>query len=889
MAQVTPSVIIKVSTTSTVFNQNIPQGINIIDVSTGKQYLTLLPIGSTKSISTCTLNTDIKELKPDQTVSLSNGTGISVTGSYPNFTITNSAPSSGGTVTSVSGTSPIVSSGGNTPAISINQSLLSLTKSQISDFGTYSTDIHSNIAALNLVSGTNTGDNATNSLYSSLVSNATHTGDATGSTTLTVVKIQGISVDAATPTIGDYLNYNGTNWVHTGITNASVGLSNVTNNAQWYSANHPTTVSGYGITDIASSIGLSGYLPLTGGVLTNSLTSQSFINFINTGGTFYIGRESSTAGGFFTGSSAYANVLYSTTNNIQAIVGSNRTLDISSTGISVASTAPWVIVDGSVNANFRGLSFKASGDEFASIGFEVTGGELRHSAGVTGWGGFQTFYTNGVERFRIAQSGAATFSSSVSATSFNLSATTASTSSTTGALVVGGGVGVGKEIFINKTTANPSLSDATKSSLTVNNSTIGIATLMGGSSTDAYQWLQVTDNATHAYTYSINPLGGMVGIGYTSDPTSGNKLAVNGNAYVGGSVTARYIKKEGGTSAQYLMADGSTSTGTGGGSSMVYPPAGIAVSTGTGWGTPVTIPTVYSVSGTGTVSGLTLSGTVTTTGSLTLGGTISITKSQVSDFPSWSASTTKPSYAWSEITSKPTALSSFTNDLGNYGSFVTGTPWTSMGYLTGTPWTSYGYITGYTETDPTIYPWAKQGAGYISLVVGDNDSDGNPNYGLGLRTTNGYGSVVTLQGWAGIKLKTTSGYATLDVSGNLYTSGSITANGGGFNSSRSLKNIHPDWLGSATDELSKFKLRDFNYKTRPEVDSTLGFIIDEIPQSVAKYVLMNKGTAINTYTLHGLEVKAIQELTEKNKELEARLEKLEKLNGIKKHHKFLFF
>jgi len=38
---------------------------------------------------------------PDQTVVLSNGTGISVTGIYPNFTITNTSPSSGGTVTSV--------------------------------------------------------------------------------------------------------------------------------------------------------------------------------------------------------------------------------------------------------------------------------------------------------------------------------------------------------------------------------------------------------------------------------------------------------------------------------------------------------------------------------------------------------------------------------------------------------------------------------------------------------------------------------------------------------------------------------------------------------------------------------------------------------------------
>jgi hypothetical protein len=38
---------------------------------------------------------------PDQTVALTAGTGISTSGTYPNFTITNTSPSSGGTVTSV--------------------------------------------------------------------------------------------------------------------------------------------------------------------------------------------------------------------------------------------------------------------------------------------------------------------------------------------------------------------------------------------------------------------------------------------------------------------------------------------------------------------------------------------------------------------------------------------------------------------------------------------------------------------------------------------------------------------------------------------------------------------------------------------------------------------
>jgi hypothetical protein len=44
---------------------------------------------------------------PDQTVALTAGTGISTSGTYPNFTITNTAPSSGGTVTSVGGTGTV--------------------------------------------------------------------------------------------------------------------------------------------------------------------------------------------------------------------------------------------------------------------------------------------------------------------------------------------------------------------------------------------------------------------------------------------------------------------------------------------------------------------------------------------------------------------------------------------------------------------------------------------------------------------------------------------------------------------------------------------------------------------------------------------------------------
>ncbi len=59
--------------------------------------------------------------------------------------------------------------------------------------GAISNAMLTNGAVANL-SGTNTGDNAVNSLYSGLVSNATHTGDATGATALTVVRINGVAL-----------------------------------------------------------------------------------------------------------------------------------------------------------------------------------------------------------------------------------------------------------------------------------------------------------------------------------------------------------------------------------------------------------------------------------------------------------------------------------------------------------------------------------------------------------------------------------------------------------------------------------------------------------------------------------------------------------------------
>jgi hypothetical protein len=203
------------------------------------------------------------------------------------------------------------------------------------------------LSATNLA-GTNTGDNAVNTLYSGLVSNATHTGDVTGSTVLTlanvnintggfgnsttiphfVVNEKGLITSASSFAIpiasssnngllsssnwsvfagkqAAYPNLTaigtmtvGAGWVYTDgsgffapsiPSKSDVGLGNVTNNTQWYSGNHPTTLSGYGITDTP----WLGCLPLSGGTLTGALIGTSAIfslgvtatSFVKSGGT----------------------------------------------------------------------------------------------------------------------------------------------------------------------------------------------------------------------------------------------------------------------------------------------------------------------------------------------------------------------------------------------------------------------------------------------------------------------------------------------------------------------------------------------------------------------------------------------------------------------------
>ena len=106
------------------------------------------------------------------------------------------------------------------------------------------------------VSGTNTGDDATNSKYSSLVSNATHTGDATGATALTVVAINGVVMSG----------------LATGIVKntTSTGVPSIAVAADFPTLNQNTTGSAATVTTNANLTG-----PITSSGNATSIASQT--------------------------------------------------------------------------------------------------------------------------------------------------------------------------------------------------------------------------------------------------------------------------------------------------------------------------------------------------------------------------------------------------------------------------------------------------------------------------------------------------------------------------------------------------------------------------------------------------------------------------------------
>ena len=274
------------------------------------------------------------------------GSGSGLTGTATSLSIGGNAA----TVTTNANLNGVVTSSGNTTAIAA---------------GVITNTMLANGAVANL-SGTNTGDNAVNSLYSGLVSNATHTGDVTGSTTLTLatvntntgtfgsatsvptltVNAKGLvtaasatAIPTATSTTAglltstDWNTFNNKQGAISLTTTGSSGASSFTSNT----LNIPTyTLSGLGGQPLATNLTSIGGLANASGVLVNNGT-----------GTFSYSTTPTLTGTNFTG------VPYS------ALTGTVPTWNQSTTGTAANVTGTVAISNGGTGSstqNFVDLS-----------------------------------------------------------------------------------------------------------------------------------------------------------------------------------------------------------------------------------------------------------------------------------------------------------------------------------------------------------------------------------------------------------------------------------------------------------------------------------------------------------------------------------------------------
>lgn len=129
----------------------------------------------------------ISNTAPDKTVAVASGTGISASGTYPNFMVTNTSPDQNVTLTSGFG----ITTSGTYPNFTITNSK----------------------------------------------PNATHTGDVSGTTELTVTGIQGRYVSNQAPTLNQVYKYDGTRWMPSTLESYTAGAGISINGSNVISAN----------------------------------------------------------------------------------------------------------------------------------------------------------------------------------------------------------------------------------------------------------------------------------------------------------------------------------------------------------------------------------------------------------------------------------------------------------------------------------------------------------------------------------------------------------------------------------------------------------------------------------------------------------------------------
>ena len=205
-------------------------------------------------------------------------------------------------------------------------------------------------------------------------------------------------------------------------------------------------------------------------------------------------------------------------------------------------------------------------------------------------------------------------------------------------------------------------------------------------------------------------------------------------------------------------------------------------------------------------------------------------------------------------------------------------------------------IAGGTLTGAGIGVTTTNGAGQGLSLYGSDTGATQPTYGIMFAQTSNfgtYGSVTadwatyfTLDGTAnrGWIFRTVSGgganVASINTGGNMSLAGSLTAAGGGFNSHRHLKQLYQfdEKSVSSLELINRLYIRKFSYLT-DITNTSLGLIIDEIPNDLRKILLLNNDS-IDLYSLHSISLMAHKETKTEIEKLKERIKQLEEKYGI---------
>ena len=633
---------------------------------------------------------------------LTAGTGISISNGSGSITIANTLPSLGGTVTSVSvvtanGLAGTVATATTTPAITLSTTITGLLKGNGTAISaaTSGTDYAPATSGTSILYGNGSGG-FSNVTIGSGISFVTGTLSATGSGgTVTSVGLSLPSIFTVsgspvtgTGTLTGTFNTQTANYVFAGPTTGAAATPTFRALVAADIPNNAANTTGY-----ASNIagGLAGSIPYQTAVNATSLlgigTTGQILRVVSglpAWGTDYVGTVTSVA----------ALTLGTTGTDLSSTVANGTTTPVitlnvptaSATNRGALSSADWTTFNnkgsGTVTSVTGTSPVVSSGGTTPAISMPVATTSVNGYLSSTDW---TTFNNKG--------------SGSVTSVSFTGGIITVATATTTPAFTVAGTSG-GIPYFSSATTW------ATSAALAAN------SLVIGGGAAVAPSTITTGTGVVTALGVAVGSAGAfVVNGGALGTPSSGTVTNLTGTAAINitgtapaGTLTGTILNSTVVTSSLTTVgtigsgiwqgnAVGPTYGGTGqttvttgdllyGSASNVWSKLGIGttgqilrvVSGAPAWGTDY-VGTVTSVGGTGTVNGITLTGTVTSSGNLTLGGTLSGVSltTQVSGVLPVANGGTNASTA---------SITSFNNITGYTASGATGTTSTNLVFST---------------------------------------------------------------------------------------------------------------------------------------------------------------------------------------------------------------